>query len=174
MIELRDYQIKGINLLYDSIRRGNKRIVWCFPTGAGKSSVCSKFVKVCVKNDKKILFMVHSKELVQQFAQRLSSQFNVPSGIIMSGVAPNPRYPVQVASVQSLVKRKKPDADVVIIDETHRAKASTYEKIIEFYPNAIIVGLTATPFRGDGKGLKSIFQDIVHPIRISEDRKSVV
>ena len=155
-------------MLYQSIKDGNRRLVWCMPTGAGKSTVCSRFVKACVKNQKRVLFFVHSKELVQQFALRLSGQFHISSGIIMAGVTPNRSKLVQVASVQTLVRREAPPADVVIIDETHRAKANTYRKVIEQYPDAIIIGLTATPFRGDGKGLSDIFETIVHPVKIGE------
>lgn len=168
MTKLRDYQTNCIKLLNESIRSGNKRIIACVPTGGGKSTIFSSYTKLCVKHRKKVLFMVHSKELVQQFAQRLSSQFNLGSGVIMSGVKPNRQKPVQVASVQTLVRRNKPEADLVIIDECHRAKAKTYQKILEYYPDAIIVGLTATPFRSDGKPLGDIFQDIVHPIKIRE------
>jgi len=164
--QLRDYQERAIQMLYQSIKEGNRRLVWCMPTGAGKSTVCSRFVKACVKNQKRVLFFVHSKELVQQFALRLSGQFHISSGIIMAGVTPNRSKLVQVASVQTLVRREAPPADVVIIDETHRAKANTYRKVIEQYPDAIIIGLTATPFRGDGKGLSDIFETIVHPVKI--------
>lgn len=168
MVQLRDYQVRGIQELYDSIRNGSKRIAWVFPTGAGKSTITSRFVKACTKNNKRVLFFVHSKELVYQFSQRLMNQFHIPSGIIMAGVEPRRDRLVQVASVQTLVRRKLPEADVVIIDETHRAKAKTYQKILAGYPNAIIIGLTATPFRADGKGLDDVFETIVHPVKIRE------
>lgn len=168
MAKLRAYQANAISLLNNSIRQGNRRIILCVPTGGGKSTIASSYTKLCVKHDKRVLFMVHSKELVEQFANRLREQFNMNSSVIMSGVKQDLSKPVQVASVQTLVNRNKPKADLVIIDECHRAKAKTYQKILEFYPNAIIVGLTATPFRADGKPLGDIFEDIVHPIKIRE------
>jgi superfamily II DNA or RNA helicase len=167
-IQLRDYQTKGTKMLNQAIRQGFKRILWVYSTGAGKSSVSSAYVKKCVENGKKVLFFVHSKELVVQFAQRLYHQFGIRSGIIMSKVEPARHLPVQVASIQTLVRRKYPPADIIFIDEAHRAKANTYQKVLEQYPNAIVVGLTATPFRGDGKGLGDIFETIVHPIKIRE------
>lgn len=130
------------------------------------STIASRFVKACVANDKRVLFFVHSKELVQQFSARLRNQFHILSGVIMAGVDPRYYEKVQVASVQTLVRRKLPPADVVIIDETHRAKANTYQKIIKQYPDAVLIGLTATPFRTDGKGLGDIFEDIVQPVKI--------
>lgn len=168
MTKLRDYQNEAIRLLHESIRGGHKRIICCVPTGGGKSTIFSYWTKLCVKNKKRGLFMVHSKELVEQFSARLRNQFNLSSGVIMAGAKPDPSKPVQVASVQTLARRKKPDVDFVIIDECHRSNASTYKKIIEYYPDAIIVGLTATPFRGDGKPLGDIYTDIVHPIKIRQ------
>ncbi len=132
------------------------------------STICSAYIRKCLAANKRVLFFVHSKELVQQFALRLKNQFGIPSGIIMAGVTPFRNRPVQVASVQTLVRRKLPPADIIFIDECHRSKAKTYLKIIEQYPKAIIVGLTATPFRGDGKGLGDIFDTIVQPVRIRE------
>lgn len=164
--KLRDYQQLGLDMVRDSIRAGHKRIILCVPTGGGKSSITSALVKMANSKGSKTLFMVHSKELVKQFADRLRNQLHVSSGVIMAGVAPSPREMNQVASVQTLVRREKPAADIVIIDETHRAKAGTYEKILACYPDAIIIGLTATPFRTDGKGLGDIFTDIVQPIKV--------
>lgn len=168
MVQLRDYQIRAINQLYDAIRSGNRRLLWVLPTGAGKSSIAAYFVKKCIEKEKRVLFFVHSKELVDQFAERLRNQFHVLSGVIMAGVTPDPSKLVQVASVQTLARRDMPDADVVIIDETHRAEANTYKKVMEAYPDAVVVGLTATPYRGDGKGLGELFQTIVHPVKIRE------
>jgi len=84
----------------------------------------------------------------------------------MAGIKAKRHLPVQVASIQTLVRRQLPDADIIFIDEAHRSKANTYKKVIEGYPNAIIVGLTATPFRADGQGLGDVYEDIVHPVKI--------
>ncbi len=167
MIKLRDYQVKAKNELYKAIKEGEKRILWCLPTGAGKSTLGASVCKDIVSKNKRVLFFVHSKELVNQFSKRLSDQFGLHSGIIMSGVDPNYQIPIQVASVQTLVRRDPPKADVVFIDESHRAKANSYQKIIESYPDAIIIGLTATPYRMDGKPLGEIFTKLVHPIKIN-------
>lgn len=169
-VELRPYQEKGIRDLYEAIKKGCHRPLWVFATGAGKSTVCSRFVKACVKNEKRVLFFVHQRELVNQFAARLRDQFHISSGIIMAGVPSRRDFKVQVASVQTLVRRlhKLPPADVIIIDEAHRSKAKTYIQVLDRYPDAIVVGLTATPFRGDGSGLGDIFDGIVHPIKMRE------
>jgi superfamily II DNA or RNA helicase len=122
---------------------------------------------MAVEKGKRCLFVVHSKELVEQFADRLKNQFGVNSGVIMAGVKPDPSKAVQVASIMSLIRREAPPADILFIDESHRARSKTYGQIMEKYPEAKIVGLTATPFRGDGKGL-DFFDTLVHPVRIQE------
>src|SRR5215208_8079096 len=83
--------------------------------------------------------------------------------------------PVQVASVQTLHARamrrgsiELPPADLIIVDECHHATATTWKKIIAAYPDAILVGLTATPCRGDGRGLGGIFQDIVEAPQVPD------
>ena len=167
MTTLRDYQVNGHFLLNEAIKKGVKKLLWVFPTGAGKSTITADYVRKCIKAGKHVLFMVHKKELVEQFADRLDSQFNIPSGIIMAGVKPNSKRKVQVASVLSLVRREKPKADIIFIDECHHAKANSYVKIIEQYPDAILVGLTATPYRSDGKPL-DMFDEMIHPIKIRE------
>ena len=61
-----------------------------------------------------------------------------------------------------------PPADLLVIDECHHARAMTYQKILEAYPNAIVVGLTATPCRGDGRGLGNVFEAMLETPQIGE------
>lgn len=168
MFQLREYQRRAKNQLYKAIKEGNKKILWCLPTGAGKSSICASVVKQCVAKGKRVVFAVHSEELVKQFHLRLREQFNIDSGIIMASYKQRRELLVQVCSIQTLVRREYPKTDIVFIDECHRAKSNSYKKMIDNYSDKIIVGLTATPFRGDGKGLDDIFDTIVHPVKIQE------
>lgn len=166
--QLRDYQVKAKEGIRASIIRGNRRIILRVPTGGGKSSIAASIVKDANAKGTKTLFAVHNKELVRQFADRLRNQMHVASGIIMAGVRPQPKEMNQVASVQSLVRRKMPEVGLIMIDEAHRSMAGTYRKIVDNYPNAVIIGLTATPFRTDGKGLGDVYQDIVDPIKVRD------
>jgi superfamily II DNA or RNA helicase len=84
-------------------------------------------------------------------------------GIVKAGFPPRPSAPVQVCSIQTLheraVRRRSidlPDAKLVFVDECHHARAQTYQSIIDAYPNSVIIGLTATPCRSDGRGLGNI------------------
>jgi DNA repair protein RadD len=165
---LRDYQIRTIKQLFQVIREGSRSVLVVVPCGGGKSTIFSKVCELCEQNEKKVLFVVHSRKLVSQFKERLWSQFGIRSGTIMSGVKENRRHNIQVASIMSLNNRQKPDADVVIIDEAHRAKSESYVKLAEMYGDKVLIGLTATPERRDGSGLGDIFSSIINPVKMRE------
>jgi superfamily II DNA or RNA helicase len=89
-------------------------------------------------------------------------------GTIRASDKENRGAPVQVASIQTLVRRELPPADLVFIDEAHHAAAGSYRKILDAYPEALVFGLTATPYRLDGKPLGDLFEDIVESTKASE------
>ena len=164
---LRDYQIKGKELIKESFQKGNKAVMGVMPCGTGKSTWASSMVADAISRGKKCVFNVHRKELVMQFHDRLKSQFGIDSGIVMVG-HPRTNHPIQVCSIQSLLRRELPPGDLVFFDEAHRIKASSWMKILEQYPDAYKIFLTATPERLDGKGFKDIVDDIVVPITAQE------
>jgi DNA repair protein RadD len=101
--------------------------------------------------------------------------YGIEHGIVAAGLVANPDRPVQVASIQTLWTRAMrlarmplPPADLLIIDECHHTPANTYRKIIAEYPNAVLLGMTATPCRGDGRGLGSTFDVIVECPQVAQ------
>ncbi|MDD5753959.1 MAG: DEAD/DEAH box helicase, partial [Methylococcales bacterium] len=167
MIELRDYQHDGIGRLFASIRGGNKRVILQASTGAGKTRLAARIIEMAVAKQKRVLFCVHRKELVNQTSQTLDA-FEIDHGIIM---ASNPRkndHAVQIASIQTLTRRDKPNADLVIIDECHLSCSMSYKAIVEHYADAAFIGLTATPVRSDGKGLGEVYSDIVSVVPMTQ------
>ena len=105
---------------------------------------------------------MHGDELIQQWGKSCYDMFGIRSGIIKSGVKPAKRHSLQIASVQSAVRRDPlENVGLVIIDECHRAKASSYQKLIELYPDAYIIGITATPIRSDGQGFGDTFEHLI-------------
>lgn len=106
------------------------------------------------------LFLVHRLELVEQAAERFR-RHGIQAGIIQGDTPTTPEAPVQVASVQSLSRRTKPPATLVITDEAHHAVAGSFADVIEAYPDAFHVGITATPYRLDGRGLGTLFEEII-------------
>jgi superfamily II DNA or RNA helicase len=118
---------------------------------------------------RRVLVVGHRREIVAQTSAKLTAR-GVPHGIIQAGDDDKlrPMAAVQVASIQTLHARairssamEMPLADLLIIDEAHHACAMTYRKVIEAYPDAIVLGLTATPCRGDGRGLGGIFNTMI-------------
>lgn len=159
---LRDYQTKALEDLRTHIRAGRRRLLLVAPTGSGKTTIAAAMIHGAVARQKRILFLAHRRELIDQCCDRLNG-LEVPHGVIMAG---DPRYdlscPVQVASVQTLVRRDVDfTPDIIFIDEAHHARAESYNTILETYPGAITVGLTATPIRSDGRGLGNLFDVMV-------------
>lgn len=110
----------------------------------------------------RVWIIAHRKELIVQASKTLR-QFGVPNGIIKAGVTPMPHFPVQVVSVQSVVGRigKIAPPDLIVIDEGHHATSNTYRRVLEAYPEAKVIAVTATPCRLDGKGLQDVFDDLI-------------
>jgi DNA repair protein RadD len=160
--DLRPYQLRAIDAARALVRAGKKRIIIVAPTGSGKTVIAASMIHSAVQRGGRVLFLAHRAELLEQCSARLDS-VGVEHGIIQAKHwRTDSARPVQVASVQSLVRREKPPATLVFIDECHRARAATYTKILESYPCAVVIGLTATPTRADGKGLGGeLFQEMI-------------
>jgi len=164
---LRDYQVDVIRRFEEEVSKGNRRVLLVAPTGSGKTVIGGAIVSAYVDAGKKVLFWAHRRELVSQASRKLYDT-GIDHGIIQAGHPTRPYEPVQVASIQTLAARALrsrrmdlPDADLLVVDEAHHIRASTYLELVEAYPNAVLLGLTATPCRGDGKGLGSVFDVIV-------------
>lgn len=159
---LRDYQAAALEELRGHLRAGLKRLVLVAPTGSGKTTIAAKMVEGAVARSKRVLFVAHRKELIDQAHARISSH-GIEAGIIMADhPLKRPDLPVQVASIQTLARRERwPECELIIIDEAHHAAAQSYKRLFDTYPNAWFIGLTATPWRLDGKGLSPTFQQVV-------------
>jgi len=160
---LRPYQLQAVDELQGQYRLGKGAVLLVAPTGSGKTAIGCHFVKQAVDQGKRCLWLAHRSELIRQASQRLAQDYRVRHGIIKAGVAKyDPRFPVQIASVQTLARRKPiNDVGLLVVDEAHHATAHTYLQIIESHPNAIVLGLTATPWRLTGRKLGALFDGIV-------------
>ncbi len=161
---LRDYQHRAIDLLRQEFKKGHKRVLLTVATGSGKTTIASAIAQSSLMKGKRIIFVAHRQEIIYQIHSRLAKH-GIDSGIIMNG-HPTEDKPVQVASVQTLIRRVHPPADVIIFDECHHIISSSWAGIAKNYN--YIIGLTATPWREDTKSLGDIFQSIVCPITMQE------
>jgi superfamily II DNA or RNA helicase len=174
MIELRPYQHDAIADFHRNAT-GKRCIILVAPTGAGKTIIATDIINAVLRENlnASVLVLAHRREIITQTAGKLLKA-GISHGIIQAGVRPRPLERVQVASIQTLWVRTQngsielPPADLLWIDECHHCPAMTYRKIIEAYPNAILLGTTATPCRGDGRGLGGIFEDIIETPQVAE------
>jgi superfamily II DNA or RNA helicase len=173
-VELYPYQERVIADFDAAIAAGKKRIILVAPTGSGKTIVGSAIIKSVTARRRGVLVLAHRREIIKQTSDKLQ-KLDVPHGIIMARTEPRPLENVQVAAIQTLDRRairaetmELPPADLLAVDEAHHCPATTYRRIIEAYPNAILLGLTATPCRGDGRGLGGIFETIIECPQVAE------
>jgi DNA repair protein RadD len=164
---LRPYQLAVIGRADAEIAAGRRSIIIVAPTGAGKTVIAAKIANDAEARGKRVLFLVHRRELVIQSSAKLHAT-GLDHGIVAAGFPTRPGEPIQVASIQTLHARsirssamKLPDADLILVDEAHHATAQTWKRILQAYPAAIVIGLSATPCRGDGRGLGGIFKSMV-------------
>jgi DNA repair protein RadD len=165
---LRQYQISAVQKLRDKVRDGRRLVVLIAPTGSGKTVMAAEIIRAAVARGSRCLFLAHRRELIDQSLDKLK-RFGVEAGVIMGNDKRTDRWlPVQVASVQTLIRRDLPTAQIVVVDECHHALSDSYKKIINAYPDAIILGLTATPWRLDKLGLADVFEDFVVAATVPE------
>jgi superfamily II DNA or RNA helicase len=173
-LQLRPYQIRAVEDFEREVAAGRRSVLLVAPTGSGKTVIFSEIIRRCVLQHKRVLVLSHRREIIAQTSQKLHAN-GIRHGIIQSGFDPRPMERVQIASVATLDVRAfrskampLPPADLLVIDEGHHSPATTYRKIIAAYPNAVILGATATPCRGDGRGLGAVFEVIVEAPQIAE------
>jgi superfamily II DNA or RNA helicase len=159
---LRAYQDDGVARIRGEFARGALRVLYTAPTGSGKTVLFSYVVSNAVARGKRVCILGHRQEIVDQIDESLF-RFGVPHGLIAAGREETFETSVYVASVATLARRsaKYGPFDLLVIDEAHHAVAGTWRKIITAHPDARILGVTATPERLDGKGLKDIFDTLV-------------
>lgn len=162
MTALRPYQIRAVQLLRENWRR---KPVLVIPTGGGKTVVMEDIIHGAQGKQNRTLTVAHTRQIVHQTARRFrASGLNV--GVEMGNEHAGDA-PVVVASIQTIASRGAPPFDILCVDEAHHAASETYETLIANAP--IVIGLTATPCRLDGKPLR-MFGVIVEPVTPRELR----
>jgi len=162
VFDLRPYQQAAVDGVRDSFRLGRRRPLLVAPTGSGKTVIFSYITASAAAKGNRTLVLVHRAELLEQCHRSLESM-DVPHGLIASGLTPDRSQLTQIASVQTLVRRfdRVLPPDLIVIDEAHHATAGAWASVLAQYPNARVLGVTATPQRLDGKGLGQVFDDLI-------------
>lgn len=159
---LRDYQSDLLAEVWDLLQQGYRRILVQLPTGGGKTEMAKAMLASATANDANSQFVAHRKELLTQTSKTLT-RAAMPHGFISADHPREPVHPVMLAGVATLVNRFDSVAEpqLIILDEAHHATAATWKRIFEQYPDAVVIGLTATPERLDGRGLDEHFEIMV-------------
>lgn len=169
MTDLRPYQSDALASLRRSLTSGRTRPLLVMPTGAGKTVVAAELIRSAESKNRSVLFLAPRRELIYQTSQKLSD-VGVDHGVIMAGEDMGGVYAVNVACIPTLHARAVrsnridlPFADVVLVDEAHIGVGGMAQELIMSYADAgsVVVGLTATPARTDGRGLGEIYDDLV-------------
>jgi len=149
-IALRPYQDAVIKKLRSHISHGKKRLLLVAPCASGKMVMIAAMIR---SSTVPCMFVVHRRELIDQLVRELA-KYDITYVSVIRGDDDrfDPSATIHLASIQSLMRRDKPKVGLIFCDEAHRSLSDSYsEHIFEAYPDAIIIGATATPTRLDGQ-----------------------
>lgn len=164
-IQLRDYQLRAVDQLREAYLRGRRAPLLQSPTGSGKSRIIAAIVELSAARGNRSLLLAPRLEILDQLAREVRLA-GLPVRSIHADRDEGPAdAPVIIASIWTLATprwlARLPDVQLVVIDECHRARSSSYRAIIAAYPRARLLGTTATPARGDGRALGDVFDELV-------------
>lgn len=168
-IVLRDYQRELINECLNALRQGYKKPLLVLPTGGGKTACASELVSRSYAKGKSSIFICHREEILRQTYNTYIKN-GIKPAVIKGGIAPDYNNPIQIASINTLVRRldKYAKPDIVFWDEAHHISSSTYLKILNHYADSYHIGLSATPCRLDGKPLNLAFDTMINVINVKK------
>lgn len=162
MLNLWPYQEIMVEGARMEFMRGIKRTCIVSPCGSGKTVIMADMASKARVMGNRTLFVVHRQELIRQSSATFSA-LGISHGIIATGYPLIPDEYIQVASIQTVIRRlnKIHQPTIIIFDEAHHSTAATWRKLMEAYLDAFVIGLTATPARMGGQGLGDIFQSLI-------------
>lgn len=168
-MELRDYQIEAKDAIFEQWDNGVKKTLLVLPTGCGKTVVFAKVTEDCVRQGNRVLILAHRGELLDQAADKLMKTTGLGCALEKAeNTCLGSWFRVVVGSVQSLMRQKRLDQfpedffDTIIIDEAHHCISDSYQKVLQHFPDAQILGVTATPDRGDMQNLGQFFESLAY------------
>lgn len=169
-----NYQQQMFDDIMSSLDNGDHSIICQMATRSGKSIIALLLIEYfSLQMKESVYFVGHTKILLDQMSSELQEN-GIKHGIIAPW-SPQLKYRVQVISKDTLFNRYKKMKEsgwknprIIIIDECHISMSARYKEILDSYPDSILIGLTATPVRLDGKGLNSIYKTMIHGLSIGE------
>lgn len=168
-ISLRPYQNEAKAAVLEQWEQGVQRTLLVLPTGCGKTIVFAKISEDCVKRGERVLILAHRGELLEQAADKIHKACNLNCAVEKAEeTSLGSFWRITVGSVQTLMRESRlarflPDYfDTIIIDEAHHAISDSYQRILQHFSGAKVLGVTATPDRGDMKNLGQVFDSLAY------------
>ena len=168
-MQLRPYQQEAREAVQAEWAKGRKRTLLVLPTGCGKTIVFSKIIEDQVKEGKRVLVLAHRSELLEQASDKLKTATGLGTALEKAeNTSIGSWYRVVVGSVQTMQREKRlsrfpPDwFDTIVVDEAHHAISDGYQRVLSYFEQSNVLGVTATPDRGDMKNLGSYFDSLAY------------
>lgn len=168
-MELRPYQQEAKESIFEEWDKGVKKTLLVLPTGCGKTIVFAKVTEECVRQGKRVLIMAHRGELLEQASDKIEKATGLGSALEKAEhTCIGSWFRVVVGSVQTLqnVNRLKKFStdyfDTIIIDEAHHCLSDSYQRVLQYFADAEVLGVTATPDRGDMRNLGQYFESLAY------------
>ena len=178
-MELRDYQMEAKNSIFEEWDRGVQKTLLVLPTGCGKTIVFAKVSEDCVRQGDRVLILAHRGELLDQAADKIAKTTGLQCSMEKAeNSCLGSWFRITVGSVQTLMREKRlsnfsPDYfDTIIIDEAHHCLSDGYQKVLQYFSGAKVLGVTATPDRGDMRNLGQYFESLAYEYTLPEAIKS--
>lgn len=168
-MQLRPYQTEAKDAVLREWNSGYDKTLLVLPTGCGKTVVFSKVAEACVKNGGRVLILAHRAELLEQAADKILQITGLNCAVEKAqSSSVYSWYRITVGSVQTLQREsrlnrfKRNHFDAIIVDEAHHCISEGYRKILNYFDSAKVLGVTATPDRGDMRNLGEIFDSLAY------------
>ena len=168
-MELRTYQEEARRAVESEWEKGTQKTLLVLPTGCGKTIVFAKVAEDRVRCGSRVLILAHRGELLEQAADKIAKATRLGCAVEKAEQSClGSWFRVVVGSVQTLMREKRLNQfpedyfGTIIIDEAHHCISDSYQKVLNHFPEAQVLGVTATPDRGDMRNLGEIFDSLAY------------
>lgn len=168
-MELRPYQEEAKNAIFEQWGNGIRRTLLVLPTGCGKTIVFAKVTEDCVRHGNRVLVLAHRGELLDQAADKIRKTTGLGCAVEKAEEScQGSWFRIVVGSVQTLMREKRLNQfpedyfNTIIVDEAHHCISDSYQRVLKHFPNANVLGVTATPDRGDMRNLGQYFESLAY------------
>ena len=168
-MDLRPYQQEARESIFEQWDSGVKKTLLVLPTGCGKTIVFAKVTEDCVRNGDRVLILAHRGELLEQAADKIHNSTGLGCAVEKAEEScQGSWFRIVVGSVQTLMREKRLGQfpadyfNTIIIDEAHHCISDSYQRVLQHFPDARVLGVTATPDRGDMRDLGQVFESLAY------------